>query len=227
MKRLDVSQLLDVYCELGIDETEHDIKALLKCLETMATTVAGRLDVQSLGVTHDHEGILINFGPHDMGDPCPVQLEQHDDEGPWGEPDKKVVLICDDDITQHIMAEAVFESEGFSVLKALSAEEAWKLFLDNPVDLIVTDIVLPDEDGFSFAQRVISYGGNKGSVPIVTISGLSDTEESVEQVEKIGGVMHLTKPVPWERLARIGRSICSANESRLNYFRPRQPHHDS
>ncbi len=226
MKRLDVSQLLDVYCELGIDDSGQDMKALLKCLEDMAGTIALKLDVQSAGVSHDHEGILINFAPLSSGDPCPVELERHDDEGSWGESDNKVVLICDDDITQHIMAEAVFEKEGFSVLKALSAEEAWQLFLDNPVDLIVTDIVLPDEDGFSLAQRVISYGGSKGSVPIITMSGLSDTEESIEQVEKIGGVMHLSKPVPWERLARIGHSICTANESRLNYFRPRPHHHD-
>ncbi|MFV0477044.1 MAG: response regulator [Parahaliea sp.] len=221
MKRLDVSQLLDLYCELGIDGidgTGDDLKRVLDSLDNLANSVAGHLGVQALGVSHGLDGVLINFGPRLEGDPCPPHLERHDEEGSWGESDRLTVLICDDDTTQHVLAEAVFESEGFRVLKALSAEEAWTLFLNNSVDLVITDIVLPKEDGFSFARRVIAHGGTKGSVPIITMSGQIDNEESIEQLEIIGGVMHLAKPVAWKRLAQIGRSICNSNEPRLNYF---------
>ena len=58
------------------------------------------------------------------------------------------ILIIDDDKSIISLLEERLMDEGFNVLTAIDGEEGMKLFNENQVDLVITDIIMPDKDGF-------------------------------------------------------------------------------
>jgi DNA-binding response OmpR family regulator len=58
------------------------------------------------------------------------------------------ILIIDDDKSILILIKKRLINEGFNVLTASNGEEGMNLFNDNQVDLVITDIIMPDKDGF-------------------------------------------------------------------------------
>ena len=58
------------------------------------------------------------------------------------------VLIIDDDKPIRSFLKERLMDEGFNVLTAIDGNEGMKLFNDNQVDLVITDIIMPDKDGF-------------------------------------------------------------------------------
>ena len=156
MKKLDVSQLIE-----ALDETVESCVAtkakheLIEFLDRLSNILATEIGVKNLGTSYSsEEGLLCRFNPIRKDDPCPKILERMDEEGYWEKYSRKTVLLVDDDTNLLLLAGTVIESLGLEVLKATSAEEAWNLYKSKKVHLLITDIVLPGEDGLSFAQRI-------------------------------------------------------------------------
>jgi len=66
-------------------------------------------------------------------------------EKPRQEP---TVLIVDDTIDNILLLQAIFEREGFVTLTAQSGAEGRRIARDRGPDLILLDVMMPDEDGF-------------------------------------------------------------------------------
>jgi DNA-binding response OmpR family regulator len=60
----------------------------------------------------------------------------------------ETILIIDDDKSILILIKKRLINEGFNVLTASNGKEGMNLFNDNQVDLVITDIIMPDKDGF-------------------------------------------------------------------------------
>ena len=58
------------------------------------------------------------------------------------------ILIIDDDKSILSFLKEMLTCEGFNVLTASDGKEGFNLFNDNQVDLVITDIIMPDQDGF-------------------------------------------------------------------------------
>src|SRR5262245_52070519 len=78
-----------------------------------------------------------------------------------------ILLVEDDAITRMAMAEAL-RSSGLQVLEAGNGKEALELLDPNPVQLVVTDLVLPDIDGLKFMDQI---HWRRPRLPILLISG--------------------------------------------------------
>jgi CheY-like chemotaxis protein len=57
------------------------------------------------------------------------------------------ILIIDDDPQILDMLGQILEREGYDIVKALNGKEGIKLYREDPVDLIITDIIMPEKDG--------------------------------------------------------------------------------
>ncbi len=57
------------------------------------------------------------------------------------------ILIIDDEHQIRSMLRKVFESEGYIVTEASNGMEGLKCYYENPADLIITDILMPDKEG--------------------------------------------------------------------------------
>jgi two-component system chemotaxis response regulator CheY len=123
---------------------------------------------------------------------------------------KKTILIADDSPTMRAMLVSTIEMLGdFHVVEASSGFEALRLLPREKVDLILTDINMPDINGL----ELISYlrnNSNYCSIPVFIIS----TEGSQKDVEKgklLGANEYVVKPFDPARLLKLISSyLCTA-----------------
>lgn len=101
---------------------------------------------------------------------------------------KKILLIEDEPFIQDIYLKK-FKDAGFDVTCAFSAEEAQKLLKRKSVHLIILDILLPKEDGFSFLKRLRK---DKDNIPVVILSNLTG-EECLKKAKKYRAKDYLVK----------------------------------
>ena len=83
------------------------------------------------------------------------------------------ILLVEDDHFILSMYSAKFVSEGFSVRGAMTAAEALEEAKAFKPDIILLDIMLPDEDGFA-VLKALKRGKTTAAIPVVLLSNLSD-----------------------------------------------------
>jgi DNA-binding response OmpR family regulator len=83
------------------------------------------------------------------------------------------ILLVEDDHFILSMYSAKFVSEGFSVRGAMTAVEALEEAKAFKPDIILLDIMLPDEDGFA-VLKALKRGKTTAAIPVVLLSNLSD-----------------------------------------------------
>ncbi len=109
------------------------------------------------------------------------------------------VLTVEDDERIRASVRLALEDEGWTVDEAATGEDAVELFIANPADVVLIDIMLPGIDGFELC-RVIRRSSD---VPIVMVTARADTHDVVAGLEA-GADDYLTKPfAPKELSARI------------------------
>ncbi len=118
----------------------------------------------------------------------------------------KKILIVDDDTTLRVALERYLLKRGFVVQTAASGVWALKTFQEDPADLIVSDILMPEMDGFEFCRRVrMSRSGQL--VPFIFLSSRSEIEDRV-QGHSMGADDYLIKPFETrELLAKIDAQL--------------------
>lgn len=110
------------------------------------------------------------------------------------------VLIVEDDVNVRESTAAFLEMRAAHVTTAASASEGIEAFLDAKPDVVVSDLGLPDEDGYSFLRRLRELEGGR-DVPVLAFSGYSSAAEHTRCLEA-GFALHLVKPVDPELLVR-------------------------
>ncbi|WP_250673130.1 response regulator transcription factor [Paraclostridium ghonii] len=100
-----------------------------------------------------------------------------------------VILLLEDDKSLNRGISFKLKREGYEVFKAFSIKEAKELFLNNKIDLIISDIGLPDGDGFDFCEHVRSIS----DVHIIMLTAL-DAEVDIVTGYEVGADDYITKP---------------------------------
>jgi DNA-binding NarL/FixJ family response regulator len=114
----------------------------------------------------------------------------------------KKILIVDDDIPLRTALSRYLVKRGYAVLDAASAIEALALFEMDPADLIVSDVLMPEMDGFEFCRRLRTTRLGQ-LVPFIFLSSKAEVEDRV-QGHSIGADDYVIKPFePRELLAKI------------------------
>ena len=110
----------------------------------------------------------------------------------------KKILIVDD--TRHVLEEVtdILEMEGYQVAKAVEVMEGFALMSAEIPDLIITDLSMPDIDGFTFVQQLKS-SQKYNMIPIIILSANSDsiTKEKAFALNVAG---YLQKPCAADNL---------------------------
>ena len=113
------------------------------------------------------------------------------------------VLVVDDERNITDLVTMALRYEGFAVESAATAREARAAVLDRRPALMVLDVGLPDEDGFSLTQRLVAEGHR---VPVVFLTARDATEEKVRGLT-VGGDDYVTKPFSIEELVARIRAV--------------------
>jgi DNA-binding response OmpR family regulator len=121
----------------------------------------------------------------------------------------EIVLVVDDSPDTLRMLTDALEEAGMTVLVALEGAQALAIVTKITPDVILMDAVMPSMDGFE-ACRALKHNKTLAHVPVIFMTGLSETQDIVKGLEA-GGVDYVTKPiVPDELLARIRVHLANA-----------------
>ncbi len=117
----------------------------------------------------------------------------------------RILVVDDEDDTRDLIL-TVLKQCGAEVRGSESAAEAFVAFKEWSPDLLVTDIGLPEEDGFSLLKKVRESNGRSGQIPAVALTAYA-TPEDRDRVLNAGFQMHIAKPVEPEELLTIIASV--------------------
>ena len=109
------------------------------------------------------------------------------------------ILVVDDEQEIADLVELYLGNEGYAVRKFYSAQEALASGLENPPDLAVLDVMMPELDGFTLCRRL----REKYTFPIIMLTA---REEEIDKITglAIGADDYVTKPFrPLELVARV------------------------
>ena len=122
-----------------------------------------------------------------------------------------ILLVDDQPSTLAPLIEAI-EAAGYTVLLAASASFALTVIERITPDLVLVDAIMPEMDGFELC-RVMKRHAALAVVPIIFMTGLTETEHVVRGFEA-GGVDYVTKPVvATEVIARIGVHLVNSRRT--------------
>ena len=111
------------------------------------------------------------------------------------------ILIVDDD--EHMLALLALhiEGAGFETLKAANGKQALELLqgLAEPVDAIVSDVEMPEMDGYAFCSQ-LREDHDYAEIPFIFVSAKTTLEEKLKGYG-VGGDEYITKPIDGEEVA--------------------------
>jgi PAS domain S-box-containing protein len=117
------------------------------------------------------------------------------------------VLVVDDAPEALDLAAAILTGAGADVRRALSAPEAFQVFEHWRPDVLVSDIEMPGEDGYSLIRRIRAREGAKGgSIPAVALSAYGRPHDRMQSLTA-GYTVHVAKPVDPVQLTAIIASV--------------------
>lgn len=97
---------------------------------------------------------------------------------------KKILLIEDEEMLIR-MYEDKFSRSGFEVITARTSEEGIDLAEKGQPDLIVLDIILPNESGLFFLKQIKNRNSSARNIPVIVFSNY-DNPETEEAAKKFG-----------------------------------------
>ncbi|MBW2107814.1 MAG: response regulator [Deltaproteobacteria bacterium] len=104
------------------------------------------------------------------------------------------ILVIDDDKQVLTSLRELFRYEGYEVLEAADGKEGLRLCAEQAVDVVITDILMPEKDGL---ETIAALRRNHPGVPIIAMSGGGNLVGSTDCLI-MGGMMGaqaiLTKP---------------------------------
>ena len=120
------------------------------------------------------------------------------------------ILIIDDDVEMRQMLRRMLEREDFEVIDAENGKEGIERYRENPTDLIITDIIMPEKEGI---ETIIELKRDFPDVKIIAISGggLTVSPDCVNLAKQLGAQCAFTKPFDRkEILAAIHELLANA-----------------
>lgn len=113
------------------------------------------------------------------------------------------ILIAEDDENSRLLLEAILISLGHTVFCAGDGKDAWQLALDEKLDLVITDILMPGMDGFELCRRMRRIDALK-QVPIIVYSATYVDRRDEEMALAAGANRFIIKPIePTEMVRQI------------------------
>jgi DNA-binding NtrC family response regulator len=110
--------------------------------------------------------------------------------------DPKTVLLIDDDESLRRVVEYNLHEEGYRVLTAADGASGLQAFQGQPVDLVLTDVRMPEMDGLELLTRIKAM---QPDLPVVMLTAHGTIDSAVEAM-KLGAFDYLTKPFNREQL---------------------------
>ncbi|PKN64714.1 MAG: DNA-binding response regulator [Deltaproteobacteria bacterium HGW-Deltaproteobacteria-10] len=109
------------------------------------------------------------------------------------------VLIVDDELNMRLVLAAMLKKEGYAITAAADGLEALQILKANKMDVVVTDLKMPNLDGMGLLQRITEQ---YPEVPVIMITAHGTVATAVEALKK-GALDYITKPFELDDLKNV------------------------
>ena len=116
----------------------------------------------------------------------------------------KKILLVDDDTLVRRMYEEHLKRAGIKVISVSNGMEALEQLEEEKVDLILSDLTMPQVDGAELVKRLKENPKTK-NIPVIILSNVSDLPKEIEAIKKMGVKEYIVKSetAPSELVKRI------------------------
>ncbi len=92
------------------------------------------------------------------------------------------ILLAEDSSFYRNLLTSYLTAEGYDVVTAEDGQRAWEIFQSEQFDLVITDIEMPNMNGFEFTRKIRSESNNR-SVPVIAVTSLSGEDDRRKGME--------------------------------------------
>jgi DNA-binding NarL/FixJ family response regulator len=118
---------------------------------------------------------------------------------------QKLLLVDDEPGIRESVQAYLEDNEEWSVTTASSAEEAWRFLEQETPDLIISDIMMPQTDGYQFLEQ-LRENPHYQAIPVIFLTARGMTRDRIKG-HKTGCDAYLAKPFDPEELESIIRNL--------------------
>ena len=154
-------------------------------------------DTSMLGATQGQGSATVRQPGHPVGAP---QTNSEDDAVPQLQ-FKPTALVVDDSADIAFMMVMILQHAGYEAVMAVSAIEGLALAQREHFDLIISDIGMPQMDGYAFAERLRALPDYR-SIPMIAVTGFTEYDDR-DRALSAGFNTHLKKPVDVVKLLEL------------------------
>jgi len=123
---------------------------------------------------------------------------------------RRIMLLVDDNPDVRYFIKSHFNNI-FQVLEAENGNEGWNISLKTIPDIIISDVMMPDMDGFEFCRKV-RKDERTSHIPIILVTALGSREHEIEGLS-LGADDYITKPFDLTILQTKVENILSVRKS--------------
>lgn len=127
------------------------------------------------------------------------------------------VLVVDDEQDMRHLIEMMLQHSDFDTFTAANGKEAYDALVRKKIDLVLLDVMMPHEDGFTICQNIRAMS----DVPIIFLTARDANEDKVKGL-KLGGDDYIVKPFTIDEL--VARIQAVLRRSGLNIADVQQKH---
>ena len=120
----------------------------------------------------------------------------------------KTVLVVDDSSSMRALLGVALRSAGFAVVEARDGSDALGKLAAGPVDLVVSDCIMPVMDGISFV-RTVKQSPDLQKIPIIMLTTESQGAQ-IQEGRALGVQAWIVKPFKPEKFIEAVRRICQS-----------------
>ena len=110
---------------------------------------------------------------------------------------KQHILVVDDEPPIRELLQGYFWKHGYEVTTASNAEETLRRVEEVKLDVIILDVLLPDNDGLELLEKL---KGMHPKLPIIVITGIGFDEELLQEAIQKGAASYVSKTLPLDQL---------------------------
>lgn len=122
------------------------------------------------------------------------------------------VLLVEDDEDSREMLKTMFEQNGMETAGVNSAAEALEILPTFKPDVLISDIGLPDEDGYELIGKIRQLSPAQGGLtPAIALTGYVSPQDR-DRAFQVGYQKHLSKPVDIDELLALVKELAGSNE---------------
>ncbi len=129
--------------------------------------------------------------------------------GAHGTKQAKRILVVDDDAAFRTAMKMLLEREGYDVIDAANGEEALTRCRRESVDLVITDLSMPKQDGMQLVNDLKTLSK---TTPVIVITAFGEWDTYAEAIGK-GVIAYLDKPVKKDEVLQLVRSTLGTSKA--------------